>query len=275
MSTHDPAITPAMAPASSSASAAAVGCGQEQNLEEHPRDARSAPHRGRDRADPRVGGCDRRACLVAAPAGVAGGKARPTEPADIGLQSLDPVGQVANDRHELWFGLRLGLRLRIASVGGALRRAHAAGPSSCIESIASRAFACTRARRSLERLVHGSRLVLGLRVALRRELLAQLVGRIAVHLGRRLCHAPVGMVAPLREQAAESRDAGEAGEPCERALHEAMVSRPAEWVGGVGVEALQGVTCDCSLGARLPWSALPALSTPGPFPARARRRRPA
>ena len=97
--------------------------------------------------DPGIRRRRRGSALLAAPARLAGGKTRPAEPADVGLQGLDPVGQVADDRRQLV------VLLGLAAVRGVLRRAHDAVPPSpaeslAIESIASRALACTRARRS-------------------------------------------------------------------------------------------------------------------------------
>ena len=62
------------------------------------------------------------------------------ETANVGPKGLDLIGQLADDVGELGVGLPAVRRL--------LGRGHAAGPSSFIASIASRAFAWTRARRS-------------------------------------------------------------------------------------------------------------------------------
>ena len=110
--------------------------------------------------------------VLAAPARVAGGKTRPAEPADVGLQGLDPVGQVADDRGQLV------VLLGLAAVRGVLRRAHDAVPPSSGESLAHR----------VDRLA-------GLRVHPGAALVERLLGRLRGGCDLRLGHAGVGQLA--------------------------------------------------------------------------------
>ena len=113
--THEPAIRPAIAGASSSARVAAAATPIRNSTS---RKSRGTARRRRTGAPIELtqayDGAVRWAGVLAAPARVARGKTRPTEPADVGLQGLDPVGQVADDRRQLVVLLRLGCRARCA-----------------------------------------------------------------------------------------------------------------------------------------------------------------
>ena len=200
--------------------------GYEEHLEQQSRHPGPPPHRRSDRADPGVGRARRWAVLLAHPAGLGGRQPRPAEAPDVGLQSLDPVGQVAHELGEL----RLRLRGRARSARWRSRRRHRSrswrrsprGPWR------GRARGAPRATPAPPR---------GRPPARARRLARSDAGRracaAAARPGRLLAASCsswlVGGMPPLREHAAESGDAEEAGEPGECALHGAIVPRPAAW----------------------------------------------
>ena len=142
---------------------------QKQHLEEQARHRRATSNGCPDRAHPGEGWGRPGISRLVAPAGLRGRKTRPSESAHVGLKGLDPIGQLADDLGELGLGL--------APVRRLLGRRHAAGPSSFIASIASRAFAWTRARRSSS-VSRGFGLAVRLGLSLRRERASELLGGI-------------------------------------------------------------------------------------------------
>ena len=140
-STQEAAITPAITAASSSAMAAAVATAIRKRTSSRRRGTAGRRRTGAPTELTQAyeeGGVELAGSSFQP--GSEAGKPGPPSRRDVGPEGLDLIGQFTDDVGELPIGL--------AAVSRLLGRAHAAGPWSFIASIASRAFAWTRARRS-------------------------------------------------------------------------------------------------------------------------------